>query len=47
LALFQSSSGKWYIAKLKSDRTLGAALAFGVKWGDSSMTPVPGDYDSA
>jgi hypothetical protein len=47
LALFQSSSGKWYIAKLKSDRTLGAALAFCVKWGDSSMTPVPGDYDSA
>jgi parallel beta-helix repeat protein len=45
LALFKPSTGEWYIAKLKSDRTLGAALAFGVKWGDSSMTPVSGDYD--
>jgi hypothetical protein len=41
LAMYQESSGRWYIRSLSS----GNPIAWGVQWGYSGAVPVPGDYD--
>ena len=40
LALYQQSTGHWYIKSLANGN-----LAWAMPWGDSAMVPVPGDYD--
>jgi hypothetical protein len=45
LALFKPSTGKWYIIEIENGKLVLPHIAFDLSWGDSTMTPVPGDYD--
>ena len=42
LALFQPSTGKWFIRNLQNGRS---PIVNGLRWGNSGMVPVPGDYN--
>ena len=45
LAIYDSSTGAWWIIPSSGMGPQGQVGAYGVGWGGSGFTPVPGDYD--
>ncbi len=45
LAMYEPSTGNWYIRSLTPLDADHPALAFAMNWGNSGMDPVPGDYN--
>lgn len=45
LAVYQPSSGSWFIRQLGPDGPQNPPIAFAVNWGSASMWPAPGDYN--
>jgi hypothetical protein len=45
MAVYQRATGNWYIRSLGPVGPAYPPITFGQNWGDSSMVPVPGDYN--
>ena len=45
IAIYNSASGAWWIIPSSGTGPQGQVGAYGVGWGGSGYTPVPGDYD--
>ena len=45
LAVYQRDTGYWFIRSLGPEGPKNPPITFAFQWGDSSMQPVPGDYD--
>ena len=45
LAIYEASTGMWWIIPSSGTGPQGQVGAYGVGWGGSDFTPVPGDYD--